>query len=195
MKELDVEIYKQIREYALKLAIRGYVTAHGGNISVREGNSIWITRHATSLEEVKRDDIVRVYVGKPSDNDIIASTEAIVHKEIYKNSGNLVVMHAHPPYSVALSFFYDEIIPSDVEGYHIMKKIPVVEGAPGSKELAENVSNALSKHLGVIVRGHGVFTASKSIETAYHLICIVEHSSEIFYLKEMMKSHYGDKFI
>ncbi|MEX2738235.1 MAG: class II aldolase/adducin family protein [Candidatus Wukongarchaeota archaeon] len=195
MKKLDVEIYKQIREYALKLVIRGYVTAHGGNISVREGNSIWITRHATSLEEVKRDDIVRVYVGKPSDNDIIASTEAIVHREIYKNSGNLVVMHVHPPYSVALSFFYDEIIPSDVEGYHIMKKIPVVEGAPGSKELAENVSNALSKHLGVIVRGHGVFTASKSIETAYHLICIVEHSSEIFYLKEMMKSHYGDKFI
>jgi L-fuculose-phosphate aldolase len=195
MKELDVEIYKQIRVYSLRLARRGYVTAHGGNISVRVGDVVWITRHATSLEDVKRNDIVRVYVDKPSDNDIIASTEAIVHKEIYKNSSNLVVMHAHPPYSVVLSFFHDEIVPSDAEGYYILKKIPVVDGAPGSQELAENVSNALSKHLGVIVRGHGVFTASKSIETAYHLICIVEHSSEIFYLKEMMKSHYGDKFI
>ena len=188
MKELDDEIYKQIKEYALKLTRRGYVTAHGGNISVREGNSMWITRHGTSLEDVKQEDIVRVYVDKPSNNDVIASTEALVHKEIYKNSGNLVVMHAHPPYSVALSFFYDEIVPPDAEGYHIMKKIPVVKGAPGSQKLAGNVSNALLKHLGVIVRGHGVFTASKSVETAYHLICIVEHSSEIFYLKEMMKA-------
>jgi L-fuculose-phosphate aldolase len=71
-----------------------------------------------------------------------------------------------------------------------MKKIPVIEGSPGSQELAENVSNALLKHLGVIVKGHGVFTASKSVEKAYHLICIVEHSSKIFYLKEMMKSHH-----
>jgi L-fuculose-phosphate aldolase len=77
----------------------------------------------------------------------------------------------------------------------VLKKILVIDGAPGSQEIAENVSNALSKHLGVIVRGHGVFTASKSIETAYHLICIVEHSSKIFYLREMIRSHYGDKFI
>ncbi|MFB0544721.1 MAG: class II aldolase/adducin family protein, partial [Asgard group archaeon] len=134
-------------------------------------------------------------VDKPSDNDVIASMEAIVHKEIYKNSNNIVVMHAHPPYSVALSFFYDEIVPPDAEGNHVMKKIPVVGGSPGSQELAENVSKALSKHLGVIVRGHGVFTASRSIETAYHLICIVEHSSEIFYLIEIMKLCYGGKFI
>jgi len=190
MNELDDEIYQQIREYAFRSTRRGYVTAHGGNISVREGNSIWITRHATSFEDVKQEDIVRVYVDMPSDNDVMASTEAIVHKEIYKKTDNFAVMHAHPPYAVALSFFYDEIVPPDAEGYYVMKKIPVVGGSPGSKELAENVSNALLKHLGVIVRGHGVFTASKSIETAYQLICIVEHSSKIFYLMEMMKTHH-----
>ncbi|MBZ9573077.1 class II aldolase/adducin family protein [Patescibacteria group bacterium] len=152
MKELDDEIYKQIKEYALKLTRRGYVTAHGGNISVREENSMWITRHGTSLENVRREDIVKVYIDKPSDNDMIASTEAIVHKEIYKKTDNFAVMHAHPPYSVALSFFYDEIVPPDAEGQHVLKKIPVVDGAPGSQELAENVSNALLKHLGAIVR-------------------------------------------
>ncbi len=76
-----------------------------------------------------------------------------------------------------------------------MKKIPVVGDAPGSQELAENVSNALLRYLGVIVRGHGVFTDSKSVEIAYHLICIVEHSSEIFYPREMMRAKYWDKFI
>ena len=113
MNELDDEIYQQIREYAFRSTRRGYVTAHGGNISVREGNSIWITRHATSFEDVKQEDIVRVYVDMPSDNDVMASTEAIVHKEIYKKTDNFAVMHAHPPYAVALSFFYDEIVPKD----------------------------------------------------------------------------------
>lgn len=187
MDEMDYEVYKVLKEYSGRMAKRGYITAHGGNMSIRSGNTVWITRHAASLEDLKPEDIVKIYIDKPSGHDLIASTETPVHLRIYKETPNLAILHGHPPHSVAMSFFFDEIIPPDEEGYHVLKRIPVVEGSPGSPLLAERVANALKKYYAVIVRAHGVFTASKFIDVAYQFMCMVEHSSKILYLTETMK--------
>ncbi|HDI46481.1 MAG TPA: fuculose phosphate aldolase [Candidatus Methanomethylia archaeon] len=195
MSKMDWEIYEQIKDYAFRLARRKYITAHGGNISVRSGNTMWITRHAASLESLCPEDIIKVRVDKPIGHDLVASTETPVHRAVYQKTGNLCIMHAHPPYTVALSFFIDKLVPLDSEGYHVLKEVPIVEGSPGSPELAEAVADALSKHWAVIVRGHGVFAASKFIDHTYQLLCMVEHSAEIYYLTEMMKAIGGLPFI
>ena len=188
MDEMDYEVYKTLRDYSSRMARRGYITAHGGNMSIRSGNTVWITRHAASLEDLRPEDIVKIYIDKPSGHDLIASTETPVHLRIYKETPNLAILHAHPPYAVTISFFFDEVIPPDEEGFHVLKKIPVVEGSPGSPLLAERVANALKKYYAVIVRAHGVFAASKFIDVAYQFMCMVEHSSKILYLQEIMKS-------
>ena len=185
MKDIDKEVYEVLREYAKRISRRGYVTAHGGNLSIRSGNVMWITRHACSLENLRPEDVVKVPVDRPSSRDIIASTETPVHREIYRKTNNLVVMHAHPPYSVALSYFIDELIPPDSEGYHVLRRIPVVEGRPGSAKLAVEVADALTRHWAVIVRGHGVFASSKFADHTYQILCMVEHSAKIYYLKQV----------
>jgi len=184
---LDYLVYKTMKEYAKRLVIRGYVTAHGGNLSIRSGKTVWITRHASSLEDLKPDDVIRIRMDKPVGFDIVASTETPVHLAIYRKSSNLAVIHAHPKHAIALSYFYDELVPMDSEAYHVMKKIPVVEGSPGSQMLAENVSDALSKHHAVIVRGHGVFAAAKFMDVAYQYLVMVEHAAEVIYLVEFFK--------
>ncbi|MEM1901587.1 MAG: class II aldolase/adducin family protein [Candidatus Nezhaarchaeales archaeon] len=190
-KSLDREVYEVLREYASRIAKRGYVTAHGGNLSIRSGDYMWITRHACSLENLRPEDIVKVPIDRPSSYDIIASTETPVHREIYRRTGNLVVMHAHPPFSVALSYFIDELIPPDSEGYHVLRRVPVVEGAPGSSTLANEVANGLARHWAVIVRGHGVFASSKFIDHTYQILCMVEHSAKILYLKNLYEKSLG----
>ncbi len=180
-------VYKELKEYCARLARRGYVTAHGGNASIRSGNIMWITRHASSLENLRPEDVIQVYIDKPSSFDAIASTETIVHREIYRRTPNLAVLHAHPPHTVAMSFFVEELIPPDSEGYYVLKRVPVVEGSPGSPELAENVANALKKYHAVIVRAHGVFAAAKFMDIAYQYICMVEHSAKILWLTECLK--------
>jgi len=185
---MDRAIYEVLKEYASRLARRGYVTAHGGNLSVRSGRNMWITRHACSLENLKPEDVVRVPVDRPSSRDIIASTETPIHREVYLKTSNLAILHAHPPYSVALSFFLDELIPPDSEGYHVLKRIPIVEGRPGSPKLAREVADALTRHWAVIVRGHGVFASSKFIDHTYQILCMVEHSAEILYLKRLYEA-------
>jgi len=194
MEEFDYLIYKTIRDYAMRLAMRGYVTAHGGNISIRSGNTVWITRHASSLEDLKPEDVVKIRMDEPVGFDIIASTETPVHLNIYRKTANLAVVHAHPKHAITLSFYYDEIVPMDSEAYHVLRKVPVVEGSPGSQMLAENVANALAKHHAVIVRGHGVFTAAKFIDIAYQYMIMVEHAAEIIFLNELFKLT-GKKFI
>ncbi len=194
MNKLDRQAYLIIKEYSSRLAKRGYITAHGGNISIRSGNIVWITRHAASLENLRPEDIVRIYIDRPTGHDLIASTEAPIHLRIYRETQNLAVLHAHPPYSVVLSFFYDEIIPYDSEAYHVLRKVPIVEGSPGSEELAYKVANALKSHHAVIVRAHGVFTASKFVDIAYQYMCMVEHSAEIIYHVELFKTTHR-KFI
>lgn len=195
MDELDKQIYLQMKEYASRMARRQYITAHGGNISVRIGNTMWITRHASSLENLRPEDVIKLRVDKPTGNEVVASTETIVHRMIYQKTENTAILHAHPPYAVAMSFFLKELVPPDAEGYYVLKRVPIIEGRAGSKTLAERVSDALSKNLAVIVRAHGVFTASKYMDVAYQLMCMVEHSAHILYLISIKKSLTPEKYI
>ncbi|RJX15723.1 fuculose phosphate aldolase [Candidatus Bathyarchaeota archaeon] len=188
------EVYEELKDYCSRLAQRGYVTAHGGNASIKAGNLMWITRHASSLEKLRFEDVIQVYLDKPSSFDALSSIETIVHRQIYLETPNLAVLHAHPPNSVALSFFMNEIIPLDTEGYYVLRKIPVVEGSPGSLELAKNVAEALKTHYAVVVRGHGVFSAAKYMDTAYQYLCMVEHSAKIIILTKNLEKA-GFKFI
>ncbi|MHA1608276.1 MAG: class II aldolase/adducin family protein [Candidatus Freyarchaeota archaeon] len=188
MPRVPSYVYEELKDYCSRMARRGYVTAHGGNASIRSGDIMWITRHASSLEELRVDDVIQVYVDKPSGFEALASTETIVHREVYRRTPNLAVLHAHPPYSVALSLFLDELVPPDAEGYYVLKSVPVVSGKPGSEELAVNVSEALRRSHAVIVRNHGVFTAAKFMDVAYQYMCMVEHSAEIAYLALTLKA-------
>lgn len=181
------EIYLRIKEYALRLARRGYLTVYGGNISVRKAGRLFITRHACSPEDIKPEDIIEIPVRGSSRLESVASADTFIHRAIYKMTPHLAVVHAHTPYAITLSFFYNKIVPLDIEGNYILKEIPVVEGKLGSTEIAEKVSKALKSHSTTIVRGHGVFAGAESLDMAYQLILMVEHSSQILYLTETLK--------
>ncbi len=187
MSRVPKEVYEELKDYCLRIARRGYVTAHGGNASIKSGNIMWITRHASSLENLKPEDVIQVSLEKPSSFDALASIETIVHRQIYLETPNLAVLHAHPPNSVALSFFMDEIVPLDTEGYYVLKRIPVVEGPPGSLELAKEVAQTLKTYYAVVVKAHGVFAAAKYMDIAYQYLCMVEHSAKIVWLTEVLK--------
>jgi L-fuculose-phosphate aldolase len=112
-----------------------------------------------------------------------ASSEYRVHREVYRKTDLQVLVHAHPPYAVAASLVMDEVIPEDSEGEMFCPRIPVVQGAPGSDEIAQNVSNALLSSKLVIVRGHGTFAGGKTLDEAYNYTSLAEHSCRVLFLK------------
>ena len=177
-------MWKDLSKFGKKLVERGLVESHFGNMSVRTGSRMLITKSGCTLDEITENSVVEVDIDKPSDS--IASTESPVHRAIYKNTGALAVIHAHPPFAVIESLLgYDMIIPPDAEGQYILHEIPVVRGGFGTEELADNTWGALKDHKGIIVFAHGTFAAGKTIEEAYVVTALIEHSCKLKYYYDM----------
>jgi L-fuculose-phosphate aldolase len=151
-----------------------------GNISIRNGQKGFFVKRSGTFLDVASDP---VFVPLQGDVPAEASTEYRVHLEVYRNTSHEAIVHAHPPHAIAASLVLDEIVPEDSEGRMFCPTISVVRGAPGSMEIAENVSRALSVSKLVIVRGHGTFAAGKTLDEAYVYTSLAEHSCRVLFLK------------
>lgn len=182
-----MEKYKDIKEEFKRIGKficdKGLNNSHSGNMSVRIGDRILITRRGSMLGFLKDDDIIETGLGKDDFGIALASSEVNVHRAILKNTSALAVIHAHLIHSVVLSFNQDEIIPIDVEGGYALKKIPIieVEFGSGSKEMEEKIPEVLKKFPIVVVRGHGAFSIGKTLEESLYYASALEYISKIMY--------------
>jgi len=151
-----------------------------GNMSVRTGDGFFIKRTGTCLDIATEPVFVPFSGAAPKE----ASSEYRVHLAVYNTTNHAAIVHAHPPYAVAASLVMNEIIPEDSEGEMLCPCIPVVTGAPGTQEVADNVSRALLTSKLVIARGHGTFTGGATLNDAYVLTSLAEHSCRILALKK-----------
>jgi len=136
------------------------------------------------LGSIQEGDLVETGINKNNRATPLASIELEVHRCIYKNTSALAVVHAHPPYSVALSFTEKEIVPCDVEGQALLPRVPILgtEVVVKAGELAREIARLLSEYKVVLVRGHGSFAVSQLLEEAYSYTVVLEQSSRLLYL-------------
>lgn len=172
-----------------KLVNHGLVESNFGNISVRKGENLMITRTGCCLDEITEETVVEVPIDRNSLLDKIASSETAVHRQIYRNTDAGAIVHAHCPYSVTLSLLQEEgsISPIDSEGVLFLGDVPIIKGKIGSEELAEAASWALSNHHGAIVYSHGTIAIGKNLDEAYVFTTQIEHSSKIRYLYDLAR--------
>jgi len=161
-----------------RLFREGLVGGNFGNISVRAEDGFYITRNGSYLDDPGNPVFVPLDGPVPPE----ASSEYRVHRQVYRSTRHHALIHAHPPFTVAASLVYDEICPVDIEGQTFCPIVPVVDGKPGSEEIARNVANALCLSLVTVVKGHGTFASGKSLDEAFILTSLVEHSSHILWL-------------
>jgi L-fuculose-phosphate aldolase len=178
---------------------RGLISSHAGNLSIRAGNRILLTRRGSMLGHLAEKDIVELPLDGDDSQVLMASSEVVVHKAIYKNTSALAVVHAHPPYATLLSMIQDEIIPVDSEGSYLFKKIPVVstETTIGSREASVVISDYLREYKLVMLRGHGSFARGDMLEEAYLLTSSLEASAFfVYHLRDVNKEYrkYSEKY-
>lgn len=151
-----------------------------GNISMRHADGgFYIKRTGAYLDSAAEPVFVPLSGKVPPE----ASSEYRVHRGIYTKTLHNAVVHAHPPYTVALSLVRDEIRPEDSEGIMFCPVIPVVSGEPGSEEIAKTVSDALIHSKVVIARGHGTFAAGKTLDEAFLYTSLAEHACRVLSIK------------
>jgi L-fuculose-phosphate aldolase len=175
---LEEEFIKIGRE----LFLRGLIASHSGNLSVKRGNEILITRRGSMLGNLKKEDIVSVPLAIDRANG--ASRELVVHRAIYQETSALACVHAHPPYAVALSLIEKEIIPIDEEGALYFPKVPIlgVDNSIGSEVVARQLAKLFNGDKLAMIQGHGSFTIDDTLEGAYLKTSSLEHSCQIIHL-------------
>jgi L-fuculose-phosphate aldolase len=187
-KALDRLLFKEFQNIGRDMFLRGLVSSHAGNMSIRTGETIHITRRASMLGQLKRTDVISLNLTDNSSPLIgKASSEVSVHKAIYDtNTSALAVIHAHTPYATLLSMTEDEIVPIDFEGSYLFKEVPVIclGKSVGSDEAALLISEPLKEYKIILVRGHGSFARGDTLEEAYMLTSSLESSSFFVYYSQ-----------
>ena len=183
------ELLPQFQKFGHFLRERGFNSAASGNISVRRGSMMYITRRGSLKGDLQPGDIVETSIEKDDSGILISSTETYVHRNILRQTPALATMHCHPPFTVVVSMYYtmklnqDFIVPIDVEGNYLLKKIPIItlKDPTGSKEMEEEVAKALENYNIMILNGHGVFSRGPNLAEAYNWITIVEEGCQLIF--------------
>ncbi len=168
----------EFKRIGTRLFSEGLVGGNFGNMSIRSRDGFFITHTGAYLDNPGEPVFVPLDGPVPKE----ASSEYRVHREVYQKTRHMAIVHAHPAHAVALSIMTREIVPLDSEGVMLCPVIPVVQGVPGSDELAMNVSDSLCLSKLAIASGHGTFAAGKSLDEAYLFTSLSEHACRVLIL-------------
>jgi ribulose-5-phosphate 4-epimerase/fuculose-1-phosphate aldolase len=163
-------IYEAIQEAGRLVVEHRLVDSYFGNISFSDGQTLYISQTGSSLDQLK-DAIDPCPLNGSSCIPITASSELPTHLKIVQHAGGKAILHGHPKFSVILSMDCDVENCGCRDKCHVkcpherfVRGVPIVSGEVGSGPFAlcNTVPKAIAEHQGVIVYGHGVFTAGNT---------------------------------
>ena len=177
---IDRETIRVFREIGRDIFVSGLTTSHGGNMSMRDGDRIIITRRGSMLGRLTDDDLVETGM-EPCSSDERCSREIVVHRAIYAATDARAIVHAHPPHTVAASFDAETIVPVDSEGLYVLGTVPVVRATTtiASAEVGEVLAAALTGAPVAVLATHGPFATGATLEEAFMHVSVLEASALI----------------
>jgi ribulose-5-phosphate 4-epimerase/fuculose-1-phosphate aldolase len=161
---------------------RGLVDSFFGNISYSNGDLIYISQTASSLDELAGC-IDPVPFENTSTVAITASSELVAHRSIFELTGCHAILHGHPRFAVVMSMQCEEQGQcgitdcwKDCSRVRLMGGTPVVAGEIGAGGIAKSVPPVIDASGRAIVYGHGVFTIGRSdFREAFQALVAVEN--------------------
>lgn len=187
-------MYEEFRDIGRDIFLSGLISSHGGNMSVRVGDRMLITRRGSMLGRLTERDIIETSLEHEDSEIALASTEIVVHRAIYAATNGLAIVHTHSPNSILRSMIEDEIVPIDSEGSYLLHKVPVysLPQTAGSSEVADTVSAALKEYKCVLLRGHGPFAIGTVLEEAFQWISCLEMACTILNLRDSVGGEFKE---
>ncbi len=168
--------YRWLRQYAIN-------DSHSGNLSVRDGERIWVTPTGACADTLQVDELVFLAADQPPPGG--ASLDAPLHQAVYRANPNAgAVIHSHGPYTVAMTMNGQDLSPLDFEGQLYFPRVPVLEIQfdQYTQRSPAEVAEALRAVPIVVVCGHGVYACATTLALAYKWTCSLEHSAKTAFI-------------
>ncbi|PLX94580.1 MAG: aldolase [Desulfuromonas sp.] len=186
-------IYAEIARVGRYTVEKGLVDSAFGNISWREGETIYISQTGAHLDELEG------YIDPvPSDNSstagVTASSELLAHRRIFEETGARTILHGHPKLAVVISMLCEKSDCSVSDCWRNCPQVrqlevtPIVAGEIGAGGLAEKVAPVIGERGRALVFGHGVFTLGRDgFAEAFNALVEVENWCRAEYLRRLEK--------
>ncbi len=165
---------------------RKLIHATGGNTSVRDGDSVWITQTGAELGKLTEDKFVKVDLQGNVLEGNAPSKETNMHLAMYRARKNAhAVIHVHPTYSIAFSTLIsresNDVVPPYTMAFYVRAgRVPMIPYHPsGSHSLHEAVEALAPLHHAILLRQHGLIVAGADLSTAMGIVEEVEQCCQI----------------
>lgn len=166
----------QVAAAARRVAADGLVVGSAGNVSVRDGDRVWVTASGIDLATCTDEHVTEVDLdGRVVDGRFAPTSEIDLHLGIYADTSTTAVVHSHAPWSTAVACVLDEL---PVLHYQQMSLGGVVRVAPyatfGTPELADHVREALVDRQAALMANHGSVAIGLSLDKAVEHALLLE---------------------
>ncbi len=173
---------KDIIEIGKSLYNKDLTVGTSGNISIKTDNGILITASGTALGFLDEENIVLTnFEGQELENKK-ASSEKMLHVEIYKQRNDVkAIIHTHPVYLTSFAVCHKALnAPIMSENILYFEDIPVAEYAmPSSKQLVENTVKYFKDRDVVMMANHGAIAVGKDLTEAYLKLETAEYYAKV----------------
>lgn len=194
MARAKIRETEQSRELKQKLIVAGKVLVEAGqgdftrgHISVRLPDNpklFYMKPHSVGLDEITPANILTIDL----EGNVVAGkarrhSEVYIHSEILKARNDVnCVIHAHPPYSVALSASGHPVKAYSQPGALFHDDVGVYTDTIAlirSHEMGAGVAEALGPHRAAFLKAHGTAVAGKTIEETVISAIMLENAAMI----------------
>ncbi len=182
---------RRMAECCRRLADLGLIAGVAGNVSVRLAEDrVLVTPRGLIKADLGSEDMVEVdLAGEVIRGRHPPSAELGLHLRILRSRGDVTaVIHAHPPVATGIGVagqeFDWDVLPEVV---FLVGRVPVVPyGAPGTRELAEQIDPFIEEHDTLILANHGALSMGASLDEAQIRMETLEHSAKIVFTARLL---------
>ena len=181
----DQSLRHQVVTVARRMNGTGLNQGTSGNLSVRIEGGLLVTPSSLPYEQMDAADLVALDLsGQPLlERQRRPSSEWRLHADVLRGRPEaMAVLHCHPIHATALAC-HDRGIPA----FHYMVAVAggdEIRCAPyatfGTKELSDNVVNALGQRTACLLARHGMVTLGKDLESALRVAVEVETLARMY---------------
>lgn len=178
----EASLRRDIVEVGRRLYAKGFIAGSEGNISVREGERLYVTPGGACKGFLKPEDVAVTDLEGRATSGARATSEILMHAAVYRRRPDVrAVVHAHPP---AATGFAVAGLPLDrpvlAEPVVTLGPVPVVPfGTPSTSDLADQVAAAIGSAHALLLANHGALAVGETLWRAWERMETLEQFARI----------------
>jgi L-fuculose-phosphate aldolase len=168
--------------YGEKIARAGLVAGAGGNISVRDGGTVWIKPSGFAMDDLSVDDLcgMDLATGRQLQGAHRPTSEVHMHLGIYRVRPDVqAVFHTHSPWASGAISAGLEMKPMFAEFVMDLGRVETVPYVtPMTREFADLIAGKARTCDTLLLVNHGVVAVGQNVKQAFYRVAVVEDAAK-----------------